>query len=582
MPTDTKQDPLFDWVPFHEALADALLVYRHDRSALMEKLSEVAAKSGSESLFAYTKTVSTTAGPIPAPDIDPFTVFGIFNRRIRWAARLAIRTTFGEELGVSRPYPANASGIPILHPMQSRFVTKDDEASEEAYERLWEIFETAIKYAENPDENRAAFVDAFDAYVKNHGPWMLTMGLYWFRPNDFINLDGRNRAYLLSHCSEFAPELRLNRNISGDAYLDLIGRVKNWMETSEDAPVDFPRLSLAAWHETAAEEEEEPEPDSASANTESEDHPVTTVETSSAYTVESIVDDGSFVSAERLRSILKVWRRKKNIILQGPPGTGKTWLARRLSMALHGEDNSEALTAVQFHPSMSYEDFVRGWRPSGGPEGGGLILEDGPFLRAAEKAADNDGGLHVVIIEEINRGNPAQIFGEMLTLLEADKRNPEDALRPLYPKDDSDYVVLPENLYVIGTMNLADRSLALVDIALRRRFAFIDLAPSFNDAWLRHCIEHRRDESTMRAIQRWITDTNELIARDINLGHQYVIGHSFLTPSARWNEPSLERTLGWYREVVDTEIRPLLEEYWFDSPDLVSEAMRMLLPDADA
>ena len=135
---------------------------------------------------------------------------------------------------------------------------------------------------------------------------------------------------------------------------------------------------------------------------------------------------------------------------------------------------------IQLHPNLSYEDFVRGYRPGGG---GKLELVDGPFLKMVKRAREDRSTPHVFVIEEINRGNPAQIFGELLTLLESDKRNGDYALSLAYPRDGEAPVFLPDNLYVIGTMNLSDRSLAMIDMALRRRFAFEDLEPVFNDKW---------------------------------------------------------------------------------------------------
>ena len=152
---------------------------------------------------------------------------------------------------------------------------------------------------------------------------------------------------------------------------------------------------------------------------------------------------------------------------QGPPGTGKTWLAKRLGMALVGRLVQEPqLRSVQFHPNLSYEDFVRGWRPNAN---GGLALHEGVFMQMVKGAHDN----------------PAQIFGELLTLLEAGKRTPGDAMQLCYPDPDGVHrpVHVPENLYVIGTMNIADRSLALVDMAFRRRFAFVDLEPCLGTTW---------------------------------------------------------------------------------------------------
>ena len=147
------------------------------------------------------------------------------------------------------------------------------------------------------------------------------------------------------------------------------------------------------------------------------------------FTVEDIVDDGCFVDQQRISSILNRLRSKKNLILQGPPGTGKTWLAKRLAWALVGRKDASRVRAVQFHPNLSYEDFVRGWRPS---SDGTLDLVDGPFLEMLEAATRDAEGTYVLVIEEVNRGNPAQILGEMLTLLEADKRNPDSALELTY------------------------------------------------------------------------------------------------------------------------------------------------------
>jgi 5-methylcytosine-specific restriction enzyme B len=207
-----------------------------------------------------------------------------------------------------------------------------------------------------------------------------------------------------------------------------------------------------------------------------------------SYTVMHIVDDGCFLAPETLANILARAEMKKNLVLQGPPGTGKTWLAKRLAYALIGSRDPKVtrdrLRIVQFHPSLSYEDFVRGWRPSAA---GKLELVDGIFLEIVEAAKAEPDRPFVLVIEEINRGNPAQIFGEILTLLEDTKRSREEAMELAYRRETGERVYVPRNLYVIGTMNVADRSLALVDLALRRRFAFIDLEPQLNGLWRRWC-----------------------------------------------------------------------------------------------
>lgn len=277
------------------------------------------------------------------------------------------------------------------------------------------------------------------------------------------------------------------------------------------------------------------------------------------YAIKDIISDGCFLSEPRLVAILERLRFKKNIILQGPPGTGKTWLAKRLAYALVGSRSESQVHPFQFHPNLSYEDFVRGWRPAGK---GMLDLVDGPFIRAIGEAGADLSRPYVVVIEEINRGNPAQIFGEMLTLLEADKRVPEEALVLSYAKEPNKRVHIPPNLHVIGTMNVADRSLALVDFALRRRFAFIDLEPVFGEPWRTWVSEQNGvDQAFLSDIEGRISVLNQTITSDTALGPQFRVGHSVVTPA-----PGVQITdpREWFTQVVETEIGPHLDECWFD------------------
>ena len=192
-----------------------------------------------------------------------------------------------------------------------------------------------------------------------------------------------------------------------------------------------------------------------------------------------------------------------------------------------------------------------------------------------DQARTDEDSDYVMVIEEINRGNPASILGEMLTLLEADKRNPDEALALAYPRESRERVHIPPNVYVIGTMNTADRSIAMVDLALRRSFAFFDLEPMLNDAW-RNWVEEQCgiDGAFLSEIAQRINALNEDIANDRNLGRQFRIGHSFVTPArgADIGEPE-----AWFTQVVDTEIVPLLHEYWFDDPKTVADARSRLL-----
>ena len=275
-----------------------------------------------------------------------------------------------------------------------------------------------------------------------------------------------------------------------------------------------------------------------------------------------------------LDNMLSRLKNKKNIILQGPPGTGKTWLGKRLAYALIGEKQPAYLKAVQFHPNLSYEDFIKGWRPSGD---GKLELCDGPFLEFVKLAQQNPAQKYVVVIEEINRGNPAQIFGEMLTLLESSKRTPTEALELSYRKEGDKPVYIPRNLYVIGTMNLADRSLALVDLALRRRFAFINLEPIFGKRWREWVHDKAGIALTdLDKIEVKLKKLNDEITGDDRLGIQFQVGHSYVTPD---DDTDIKDAANWFSQVVETEIFPLLEEYWFDDPAKAQSQKTALLKD---
>jgi 5-methylcytosine-specific restriction protein B len=292
-----------------------------------------------------------------------------------------------------------------------------------------------------------------------------------------------------------------------------------------------------------------------------------------SYTIEDIIAEGCFLSGEELTKIIVRWRLKKNIILQGPPGTGKTWLAKRLGFALIGSNDRETarsrLRVVQFHPSLAYEDFVRGWRPAGK---GRLELVDGILMQAIEAAEKEIDREFVLVIEEINRGNPAQIFGEMLTLIEASKRDRTEAIELAYRKKPGEQVYIPKNLYVIGTMNVADRSLAIVDLALRRRFAFIDLEPQFGDAWHAWCTQKGLENDLLSEIETRLRTLNAEITTAITLGPQFRIGHSYVTPDTRIGDGR-----AWFKDKVETEIGPLLDEYWYDAPETAKQARIKLL-----
>ena len=289
------------------------------------------------------------------------------------------------------------------------------------------------------------------------------------------------------------------------------------------------------------------------------------------YLLDDLIEEGCFISKDKLESIQTKLKEKKNIILQGPPGTGKTWLAKRLASVIVGYRNSDNIKAIQFHPNTSYEDFIRGYRPS---SDGKLELVDGSFLNIANQAKNDPDENYVIVIEEINRGNPAQIFGEMLTLLEASKRNPQEALELTYGNEKEGFYI-PDNLYVIGTMNIADRSLAMVDFALRRRFAFFDLKPNFDDEWIKYMETNANiSREKLESWKECMENLNNKISDDQALGPAFTIGHSYLTTSQSIKDDQADK---WFTTIVKTEIMPLLEEYWFHEPEQIEEARKILL-----
>jgi len=276
-----------------------------------------------------------------------------------------------------------------------------------------------------------------------------------------------------------------------------------------------------------------------------------------------------FMGPEQFSAILDALARKKNVILEGAPGVGKTFVARRIAWARMGEKDGSRVQMVQFHQSYAYEDFVQGWRP----HGNGFGLQDGVFHRFCAKAAADPGRDYVFIIDEINRGNLSKIFGELMMLMEADKRGPDFAVPLAYSPDRPFHV--PENLYLLGMMNTADRSLAMVDYALRRRFSFIRLQPAFGaEQFANHLAELGASDELVRRIVERMTELNRAIAQDArNLGPGYEIGHSFFVPGDSGG--TLDDA--WYERVVRQEIEPLLNEYWFGREDQVRGHMERLL-----
>lgn len=266
----------------------------------------------------------------------------------------------------------------------------------------------------------------------------------------------------------------------------------------------------------------------------------------------------AYMSEEQYDTLVGVLRSKKNIILQGAPGVGKTFVAKRLAYSMMGVKDPERVQMVQFHQSYSYEDFIEGCRPSAD----GFELEKGSFYTFCKRAAEDDENDYFFIIDEINRGNLSKIFGELFMLIENDKRGPKNKLQLLYSRE---LFHVPSNVYIIGMMNTADRSLAMLDYALRRRFAFFDLKPGFGSdgfAAYRDGLGSERLNDLLGCVVR----LNEAIAADETLGEGFCIGHSYFCGMRAEDVTDAKLSA-----IVEYELVPMLREYWFDEPGKVRE-----------
>lgn len=534
----------FTWIPFYQELAKELVKWVNKQSDLISFLETLRADGH---VITPLMDKDKNGSRFLLKEIDPFTFFGVFNRHIGYEQRINILIRIKQFFKLKSDTPEDFNGVPILINLKSWFISYQSTRNKNDVSKLWKVFQLSL--TKSPLQNKT-FLKAFDEALKVNGTNKnLTIGLFWINPYTFLSLDSTN-------CKHLKIKIPI-RGLTSKFYIQTLGELSSLKKS-------YPEISLEAWGF---------ENERARMIAESK-HVYKTKREKTPYGIEDLISDGAFLTEAEIREMMERLKTKKALIFQGPPGVGKTFLAKKLAHAFMQEIDPERIEMVQFHQSYSYDDFVRGYRPDPNQKGS-FGLQNGVFYEFCQKAVNNPDQEYVFIIDEINRGNLSQIFGELLMLIENDKRGPEHSVPLVYHTKNEARFYIPVNVYLIGLMNLADRSLAMVDYALRRRFAFFQLGPKYESelfrSWL---LERKMDPKLVNLIIKRLSSLNQKIKKDNLLGENYLLGHSFFCPKgddfSNLNEE-------WYQVIVKTEIIPLLKEYWFDNPKKAEDAEKELL-----
>ena len=694
----------YRWVEFYMNFADVLLQYKNNRFDLIEKIREVYSSIN----FKLPK-LETDNNIV---DIDPFTIFALFNKGITNDNRIKILRAIAKIFNIKADVPIAFDGVPVVNNLKATFYYFKGERDAKDIDNLWELFDNAIQYSNALSEPyKSNMQKSYDEVRKQKGVnWNITMGLYWIRPNIFINLDSRNREFLndVDNMPHYFTSIFANVNKGlpdGASYFFMCEQARNALKNEEYPYHSFPELSYYAWKSTKEENDN--------------DNPTTPVDSNikeTNYWIYSPGDNASmweefyksgimgigwddvtdlkgFSSKEKIKEYMKkvydpsysyknnahcLWQfaneikvgdvifvkkgmhkiigkgivtsdyiydtsrstykhirkvdwqnkgewehpgqavmktltnisaypdyvqkllalfaedtsetvseqkeikyplyskddflnevymdedtyntltelleAKYNVILQGAPGVGKTFAAKRLAYSIMGQKDTSRIAMVQFHQSYSYEDFIQGYRPSKD----GFELVNGTFYKFCKEAEEDNERPYFFIIDEINRGNLSKILGELMMLIEKDKRG--EKIKLLYSNE---WFTVPQNVRIIGMMNTADRSLALMDYALRRRFAFFEFAPAFSSEGFKNYLAEK-DSPKLEKLIAAVESLNSTISTDESLGDGFRIGHSYFCTDD-------EITDEWLKSVVEYEVIPLIKEYWFDEPTKVRD-----------
>ena len=526
----------FSWIPIHRETSRHLIQYRQRQEELLLLLKQIE-KDGLKIISIKDK--DSSGKQIELKELDPFSFLANFNRGLKDESRKELWAWMKKRWSLKSAIPIDFNGIPVVNNQQSWFIGYSDKRKPDDVEKLWQLF---CETQEHPPQGVSEGL--FDRCLQVHGVGAakLTSGLFWINPYQYLSLDSCNIKFINKKKYFSIPK----SGIKYQQYLLILDQYKKSID------IDFPSFSRKAWLDSQKK-------DNGSKNNKKTIKPI------SEYLKKDALD-GLFLDESEFDLMVRRLRDKKNLILQGPPGVGKTYIVKRLAYYLMEKKDDSRVAIVQFHQSYGYEEFIQGYRPDGKS---GFDLKNGQFYEFCRKAInDSDKRPYVFIIDEINRGNLSRIFGEVLMLIETDKRGSRYAIPLAYMNDPNETFHVPENLYLIGMMNTADRSLSMVDYALRRRFAFIDLKPKFeSDLFKKHLRAIGVSDELSDKICIKLEDLNKKIADDHqDLGSGFCIGHSFFCH--RTNEIPED---DWYNDIIESEIEPLLREYWIDSPKQVDK-----------
>ena len=635
----------FTWIPFYEEMASKLLRFKDDRKPLIDIIYTL-----DSSFVGYIK--SAEGGHVE--DIDPFTLFGIFNRQLTDDNRKTVCSFFKNALDIAADVPADFDGIPVLNPLKATFIWKENVVTKTPL--LWDLFVSVI------NKDREQFQIAFDKACKEKGiRWNITMGLYWMRPKEYLSLDTLTRDYLHSQGLQVFDEKQLDAT----HYLQILDEVNQkvngkgleersipeivyqaWIKSNKtywlggytfekndsqfsrfiensiwecifnaDSKSDQMLLKLAQGIKvgdvlmlkaaiTKGPKHDQPclrikavgvvleDPvfeehdssticrckvryydvhdhdfdDAALASYRKSIHKATSKADSLIAYANTVISNGNVsepkkeMTETKYKAEIELLKACKNLVFTGAPGTGKTFMAKEIAREMGCDDKHVAF--VQFHPSFDYSDFVEGLRPVDG--GNGQIVferKDGAFKQFCKQAVEELNRPFVFIIDEINRGEISKIFGELFFSIDPGYRgNKNNKVRTQYQNlikpDDAFFggFYVPENVYVIGTMNDIDRSVESMDFAMRRRFTWQEISCERCMGMLDQLDDEVRKEAEER-----MKSLNKSIVQQEGLGKSYQIGPAYFL--------KLKTLRNDFEKLWMFHIQPLLSEYLRGYPD---------------